>query len=40
MAIDTTKNNLFIEGVDELTNWEKEDKAIQKIKVLLKSLRR
>jgi hypothetical protein len=37
MAIDTAKNNLFIEGVDELSNWEKDNKAIQKIKVLLKS---
>ena len=36
MAIDTAKNNLFIEGVDELPNWEKDDKGIQKIKVLLK----
>lgn len=37
MAIDATKNNLFIEGIDELTNWDKDEKAIQKIKVLLKS---
>ena len=37
MTIDTSKNNLFIEGVDELPNWEKDDKGIQKIKVLLKS---
>jgi hypothetical protein len=37
MGIDTTKNSLFIEGVDELINWEKDGKAIQKIKVLLKS---
>ncbi len=37
MTIDATKNNLFLEGVDELPNWEKEKKGIQKIKVLLKS---
>jgi hypothetical protein len=37
MTIDTTKNNLFLEGVEELQNWEKDDKSIQKIKVLLKS---
>lgn len=37
MTIDTLKNNLFIDGVDELPNWEKDDKGIQKIKVLLKS---
>jgi len=37
MKIDITKNNLFIEGVDELPNWERDDKSIQKIKVLLKS---
>lgn len=37
MTIDTTKNNLFLEGVDELPNWEKDDRSIQKIKVLLKS---
>jgi len=37
MPIDTTKNNLFLEGVDELIDWEKDNKGIQKIKVLLKS---
>src|SRR4051812_611772 len=37
MALDSTKNNLFIEGVDELPNWEKDNRGIQKIKVLLKS---
>ncbi len=37
MKIDTLKNNLFIEGVDELPNWEKDSKGIQKIKILLKS---
>jgi hypothetical protein len=37
MVIDTTKNNLFLEGVDELPKWEKDNKGIQKIKVLLKS---
>ena len=37
MAIDLLKNNLFLEGVDELRNWENDNKGIQKIKVLLKS---
>lgn len=37
MTIDTTKNNLFLEGIDELENWENDNKGIQKIKVLLKS---
>ena len=37
MKIETTKNNLFLEGVDELINWENDNKGIQKIKVLLKS---
>ena len=37
MTLDLSKNNLFLEGVDELPNWEKDNKAIQKIKVLLKS---
>lgn len=37
MTIDTSKNNLFLEGVDELANWEIDNRGIQKIKVLLKS---
>ncbi len=37
MTLDLAKNNLFIEGIDELPNWEKDNKALQKIKVLLKS---
>src|SRR5947209_5797873 len=37
MTIDKTKNNVFIEGVDMLHQWEKDHKGIQKIKLLLKS---
>jgi hypothetical protein len=37
MTIDAAKNNLFLEGADELPIWDKDDKGIQKIKVLLKS---
>ncbi len=37
MKLDTQKNNLFIEGIDVLPDWETEGKANQKIKILLKS---
>ncbi len=37
MSLDLSKNNVFLEGTDELPNWEKETHGIKKIKALLKS---
>lgn len=37
MALDLSKNNLYVEDFDQLPIWETDGKSIQKIKMLLKS---
>ncbi len=37
MAIDTSKNNVFIEGKDYLPEWESDSKSEAKIMTILKS---
>lgn len=37
MAIDTSKNNVFIEGKDILPEWEADNKSVFKIMMILKS---
>ncbi|MBL0335186.1 MAG: hypothetical protein IPP73_07660 [Chitinophagaceae bacterium] len=37
MTLDLSKNKFFVEGVDLLPDWEKDNKSLQKIKALLKS---
>jgi len=37
MAIDTSKNNVYIEGNDILPEWEADNKTIYKVMTILKS---